>query len=53
MGTVYRATQLGLGRTVALKVIAAQFAADPGFRERFRRESRLAAVTPPCPGRGS
>lgn len=43
MGTVYRATQLGLGRTVALKVIAAQFAADPGFRERFRRESRLAA----------
>jgi len=43
MGAVYRATQLGLGRTVALKVIAPQFAADPGFRERFRRESRLAA----------
>lgn len=38
-----RATQLALGRTVALKVIAPQFAADEGFRNRFRRESQLAA----------
>ncbi len=44
MGIVYRATQLSLGRPVALKLIAPQHAADPGFRERFERESRLAAA---------
>ena len=44
MGVVYRATQLALGRAVALKVIGRQFAADPVFRERFRQESRLAAA---------
>ena len=43
MGVVYRATHLGLERTVALKVIAAEYAADEGFRERFKRESKLAA----------
>src|SRR4051794_11085409 len=43
MGVVYRATQLGLGRTVALKLIAPDVAHDPRFRERFKRESRLAA----------
>ncbi|MDQ2726738.1 MAG: protein kinase [Actinomycetota bacterium] len=43
MGTVYRVTQLGLERILALKVIAPHFAADPAFRERFRRESTLAA----------
>ena len=43
MGVVYRATQSGLGRTVALKVIAPEYAIDPGFVERFKRESRLAA----------
>ena len=43
MGTVFRATQLSLGRTVALKVIAPRFAADPAFQDRFRRESQLAA----------
>lgn len=43
MGVVYRATQLGLDRTVALKVITPEFAHDEEFRARFKRESRLAA----------
>ena len=40
MGIVYRATQLSLGRPVAVKLIAPDRAGDPGFRERFERESR-------------
>jgi hypothetical protein len=43
MGVVYRATDLSLERPVALKLIAPEFAQDPGFRERFLREPRLAA----------
>ena len=43
MGVVYRATQLALDRTVALKLIAPELAGDPQFRERFKRESRIAA----------
>ena len=43
MGVVYRATHLGLERQVALKVIARELADREGFRERFLRESRLAA----------
>lgn len=43
MGVVYRATHLGLERPVALKVIARELADRAGFRERFLRESRLAA----------
>ena len=43
MGIVYRATQLGLERPVALKLISPDFADDPEFRERFKRESQLAA----------
>jgi DNA-binding beta-propeller fold protein YncE len=43
MGVVYRATHLGLERPVALKVIARELAGREGFRERFLRESRLAA----------
>jgi len=43
MGVVYRATHLALDRPVALKVIARQYADDKGFRDRFLRESRLAA----------
>src|SRR5689334_15619229 len=44
MGIVYRATQLSLGRPVALKLIAPEHAADSDFRERFKRESRMAAA---------
>ena len=43
MGVVYRATELGLHRPVALKLIAPELAGDAAFRERFLRESRLAA----------
>jgi YVTN family beta-propeller protein len=44
MGVVYRAVQLALDRPVALKLIAPELAEDPSFRERFVRESRLAAA---------
>jgi DNA-binding beta-propeller fold protein YncE len=43
MGAVYRAEEEGLGRKVALKVIAPELASDERFRERFLRESRIAA----------
>jgi YVTN family beta-propeller protein len=43
MGAVYRAEEAGLGRKVALKVIAPELAQDERFRERFLRESRIAA----------
>src|SRR3954453_2756672 len=43
MGVVYRATQRGLDRSVALKVVTPAFANDEEFRARFRRESKLAA----------
>ena len=44
MGTVYEATQLSLGRVVALKVLAPEFGEDAVFRERFRREAMLQAA---------
>ena len=43
MGVVYLATELGLERRVALKVIRNEIADDERFRERFRSESRTAA----------
>ena len=43
MGVVFRATQLALQRPVALKAIAPELAADEAYRERFQRESHLAA----------
>ena len=43
MGAVYRAEEEGLHRKVALKVIAPELAQDERFRERFLRESQIAA----------
>jgi serine/threonine-protein kinase len=43
MGVVYRAYDTVKARTVALKVLTPELAADPVYRERFRRESRRAA----------
>jgi len=43
MGIVYRATHLALERSVALKVMSPDLVRERGFRERFKRESRVAA----------
>ena len=43
MGRVYEAEQAATGRHVALKLIAAEFAASSAAVERFRREGRLAS----------
>jgi DNA-binding NarL/FixJ family response regulator len=44
MGVVYRATDLMLGRRVALKLMSPGLVADPTFRARFLSECRLAAA---------
>jgi eukaryotic-like serine/threonine-protein kinase len=43
MGTVYRATHLGLERAVAVKIIKPEYAADPDVADRFMREARTMA----------
>ncbi len=43
MGVVYRATHIALERRCAVKLIAPELAANEDFRNRFQRESRLAA----------
>ena len=43
MGEVYLAEEIELGRKVALKLLARNLSEDERFRERFLRESRLAA----------
>ena len=44
MGVVYRATQLDLGRQVAIKLVAPDRAAEAEFRRRFQREARMTAA---------
>jgi len=43
MGAVYRAVDVDLGRTVALKILQPDLALKPKVVERFRREARSAA----------
>jgi serine/threonine protein kinase len=43
MGAVYKAAQPELDRTVAIKVLPPETAADPEFTERFRREAATLA----------
>jgi serine/threonine-protein kinase len=43
MGVVYLAREVRLDRPVALKLLPPRLAAEPGPRERFLREARLAA----------
>lgn len=45
MGQVFLAADRA-GRKIALKVVHHELATDPGFRERFRREARMAASAP-------
>ncbi len=44
MGEVYRARDTRLGRDVAIKVLPAEFAADPERLRRFEQEARAVAA---------
>ena len=44
MGVVYKALDVNLDRTVALKVMSAEVRNDPDFVERFRQEARVQAA---------
>ncbi|MBR7829135.1 serine/threonine protein kinase [Actinospica sp. MGRD01-02] len=50
MARVYAATDLALGRQVAVKVLDPGLARDPEFIGRFAREARTAAMLPPHAG---
>jgi eukaryotic-like serine/threonine-protein kinase len=41
MGEVYRARDMRLERTVAIKILPEQLSSDPVRKQRFEREARL------------
>ncbi len=43
MGTVYKATQTSMHRTVAIKILSEQFSRDPSYVARFFQEAQAAA----------
>src|SRR3954451_15355848 len=43
MATIYRATDTGLGRDVAVKILRPEYLRDPDFSARFRQEAQSAA----------
>jgi tRNA A-37 threonylcarbamoyl transferase component Bud32 len=43
MGVVYKARQLNLGRTVAIKILSEELSRNPAYVERFLQEARSAA----------
>jgi serine/threonine-protein kinase len=43
MGVVYKARQLNLGRTVAIKILSDELSRNPAYVERFLQEARSAA----------
>jgi serine/threonine-protein kinase len=44
LGVVYRATQVKMGRTVAIKMLSSKAAAQPEVVARFEREAKLSAA---------
>ena len=49
MGAVYKAMDIELDRTVAVKILPSSFARNPQYLERFRREAQTAAQHCPPP----
>lgn len=43
MGKVYKAHDTVIDREVAIKILATDLGAEPGYQERFRREAQMAA----------
>jgi serine/threonine protein kinase len=44
MGEVYRARDTRLERTVAIKILRAQFSSDPVHKQRFEREAKTISL---------
>ena len=44
MATIYRATDLRMGRPVAVKILREVYSSDPKFVTRFQREARAASM---------